>query len=127
MMKGGCDVLRAVHHGSGDGTQWERLKRLDPKLTVVSSESTGQHSLSDVVGASVFAKFVSNVHSTAVAALTEHAGTIQVVLDAPESATIQRFGDTPEQNVNLANAIPLTKAANPTDWRAVPTTRVAAL
>ena len=34
-----CDVLKAAHHGSKRGTQWERLERLEPKLAIVPRAS----------------------------------------------------------------------------------------
>ncbi len=42
-----CQVLRAAHHGSANGTQWERIDRLSPSQVIISSDPASTHDLPD--------------------------------------------------------------------------------
>ncbi|HKJ27069.1 MAG TPA: MBL fold metallo-hydrolase, partial [Anaerolineales bacterium] len=35
LLEDGCQILRTAHHGSSNGTQWERLSRLSPSVMVI--------------------------------------------------------------------------------------------
>ena len=61
LLKDECQVLRAAHHGSQNGTQWERIFRLSPNLVVVSSDPEGKDHLPDLSSTAVFTKFDSTV------------------------------------------------------------------
>jgi len=113
-----ADVLRAAHHGSGNGTQWERLKRLRPDVVVVSSDLADRHRLPDVTGASVFARYTRDGRKPLVT-LTGDTGTIEVIISSNGNTVVNAFGDTRGQNVNLANRVLLTRRTNPTDWKNV--------
>jgi beta-lactamase superfamily II metal-dependent hydrolase len=52
-------VLRSYHHGSKNGTQWERLERLDPSTVIVSSNPESTHELPDLYGSAVFTEYDS--------------------------------------------------------------------
>jgi competence protein ComEC len=119
MMKDGCDILRAAHHGSGNGTQWERLFRLKPDLTVVSSDLSVGHGLPDVTGAAVFARYTLANPILHPVALTGDSGTIEVVVDAVGAVDVHRFGEAHHQYVNLASSSTLDWRSNPTDWKRV--------
>ncbi|MBN1584143.1 MAG: MBL fold metallo-hydrolase, partial [Anaerolineae bacterium] len=57
MLDQDCDVLRAAHHGSRNGVQWERLDRLSPRLVIVSSDYEASHHLPDVIGSVIFLEY----------------------------------------------------------------------
>lgn len=117
---GGCNVLRAAHHGSGNGTQWERLDRLRPSAVIVSSDLTYHHRLPDVAGAAVFARFARpRILPGPLVAITGESGTIELVVDAGGQMEFFRYGDWRDDNVDLNNRIPLTTPTNPTDWKAI--------
>ncbi len=60
LLEGKCQVLRASHHGSKNGTQWERLSRLNPSTIIVSSDPESTHELPDLCGSAVFAEYDSD-------------------------------------------------------------------
>jgi len=115
MMEGGCTVLRAAHHGSKNGTQWEQIDRLDPSRVIVSSDPGSQHHIPDLTGAAVFATFDDQNGRSAF--LTRNTGTIHIRKRPTGGApTYERFDDDPGQDVNLGAGVGLTPAGNPTDW-----------
>jgi len=59
--------------------------------------------------------------------LTRATGTIHLTVNAAGTRTYERFGDLPNENVNLANATPLDEASNPTDWVGLLNVRVSEL
>src|SRR5689334_12986270 len=85
-------VLRAAHHGSGNGTQWERLNRFNPAVVVVSSDLAGRDGLPDVNGASVFARYAVQ-RSSPLVVLTGDAGTVEIVFNATNNLAVNRYGD----------------------------------
>ncbi len=109
-----CHVLRAAHHGSMNGTQWERIDRLNPIELIVSSDPDGRHHLPDIVGAANLAKFDSMDNRMAV--MTRDAGTIHLTVTDTGERNFEYYGEDPADNVNLGAARPLDKHANPTDW-----------
>ena len=113
MLEGTIDILRAAHHGSKNGSQWERLERLEPKLVVVSSDVTGRHNLPDLVGSAVFFEY-DRVDKRAVV-LTRDTGTIKIEVTDPDSHARQivAYGDGPKNNVLPRQEIPLSQ----TNWR----------
>ena len=113
MLEDQIDILRAAHHGSKNGSQWERLERLEPKLVVVSSDVTGRHDLPDLVGSAIFFEY-DRVNARAVA-LTHDTGTIKVEVADPYSHArrIVAYGDAPNDNVLLGQEIQLSE----TDWK----------
>lgn len=125
MMSGRGQVLRAAHHGSGNGTQWERLNRLKPRVVVVSSDLTIGNGLPDVTGASVFARYAQDSRNPLVA-LTGDVGTIEVIVDA-NGVSITSFGDDRFGNVIFGNGVPLTPQNNATNWKTVLINKAVAL
>jgi competence protein ComEC len=115
----GCDILRAAHHGSANGTQWERLSRLAPKVVVVSSDLSAGHRLPDVNGAAAFARYAIRQKPRPLVALTGEAGTVEVEIDAAGHRAIYHYEDGDDDDIDLTNRQPLTLASNPTDWRQV--------
>jgi competence protein ComEC len=113
MLEDKVDILRAAHHGSKNGSQWERLARLEPKLVVVSSDVTGRHDLPDLVGSAVFMEY-EKVKRQPVA-LTRDTGTIKIEVPDPDSHTRRIFalGDKPKDAVLPSQGTDLPQ----TDWQ----------
>jgi competence protein ComEC len=78
-----CAVLKAAHHGSRNGIQWERLARLSPNLVIVSSDPEKGHHLPDVIGSVIFLEYDREVGKNVV--LTRDTGTIKITIDNPSS------------------------------------------
>jgi beta-lactamase superfamily II metal-dependent hydrolase len=125
MLSQGCRVLRAAHHGSPNGTQWERVNRLEPREVFVSSDPGSGHHLPDLTATAIFTKF--NNENGRMAVITRDSGTIHLQVRPNGSRTFRRFGDQPNQNVDLSAGQALTEATNPTDWAALLANRVAGL
>ena len=125
MLSEGCRVLRAAHHGSPNGTQWERVNRLGPREVIVSSDPGSGHHLPDLTATAIFAKFDNDDGQLAV--VTRDSGTIHLRVTRGGTRTFRRFGDQPNQNVDLNDGRALTAASNPTDWAALLADRVAGL
>jgi len=123
MLEKKCDVLKAAHHGSMNGTQWERLDRLSPKLVIVSSDPATDHHLPDLIGSATFLKYDRSKTSRKVA-LTVKTGTIKITVDRPLSSRRRYktvcYGDGPKDR-----AIPQQKHPLPrTDWLTIVQSKV---
>lgn len=125
MMEGSCRVLRAAHHGSQNGTQWERLERLSPSRVIVSSDPGSGHQLPDLSSTAIFTKYDSMDGKMVV--ITRDAGTIHLRVRRSGSYRLWRYDDLPANNVDLNSPIPLTEQSNPTNWLALLNDRVANL
>jgi competence protein ComEC len=115
MLDSPCSVLRAAHHGSPRGTQYERLERLAAEYVIVSSDPESDDHLPDLVGCACFHKYALQ-SSAPVVALTDSTGTIKIDVAANGSYTVHRYGDDTYGNVNFLAPVPLDRAHNPTDW-----------
>lgn len=125
MLEAKCQVLRAAHHGSANGTQWERIDRLNPSCLIVSSDPASTHDLPDLCGAAIFAEFDSG--EGRIAAITKDTGTIRLKITAGGRSTLRMYGELPTQDIDLAAGTPLTELSNPTDWRALLSERIQGL
>jgi competence protein ComEC len=121
MLEDKVDVLRAAHHGSKRGSQWERIERLSPSLVVVSSDPDGHHDLPDVVGGIIFWEFDKRDRHTV--ALTHATGTIRIEVPDPDQhqRDIVAYGEGPEDPVFSGQATQLPV----TDWAALVQGRLA--
>jgi competence protein ComEC len=108
-----CDVLRAAHHGSKRGSQWERLERLQAKLVVVSSDPGGRHKLPDLVGSAIFMEL--GQLGGRKAALTFQTGTIKIEAPASGDFTPSVYGEGPDDDLP---AQPVGRLPD-TDWAAL--------
>ena len=111
-----CDILKSAHHGSCNGTQWERLDRLGPKCVIISSDPSRGHHLPDLVGTSIFSKYEADENNKIVA-LTSATNTIRITVPSGNRYNIVSFDDAYNHNVNLNNARPLTRQNNQSNWR----------
>jgi competence protein ComEC len=112
MLEEKCDVLRASHHGSKRGSQWERVERLSPSLVVVSSDPEGHHHLPDVVGGVIFWEL--DKRSDFTVAMTHATGTIRIVVPDPNQhqRSIEAYGEGPGDPVPAGAPADLPA----TDW-----------
>ncbi len=122
LLEDSCHVLRSAHHGSANGTQWERINRLDPREVIVSSDPDGRHHLPDLTGSAIFAKFDSD--SGRMAVLTHESGTVHLTVKSNGKRSYERFDDAKDDNVDLTTGIALKNSSNPTDWPALLDRRV---
>lgn len=122
MLEDKCQVLRAAHHGSANGTQWERIDRLSPNQLIVSSDPEATHDLPDLCGAAIFAEFDSA--SGRIAAITRDTGTIHLRVTPAGGRRLTMYGDSPTDDIKLTAATSLTQTSNPTDWRALLNDRI---
>ncbi len=121
-----CQVLRSAHHGSANGTQWERVNRLSPRAVFVSSEPDGKDDLPDLTGSAIFAKYDRD-SSQQMVCLTHDTGTVHLSVNSAGTRTFKMCRESKTQNVNLTGAVDLDSTNNPTDWSALLNRRVAAL
>ena len=110
-----CDVLKAAHHGSRRGSQWERLERLSPSLAIVSSDPDSGHELPDLIGSVIFLEY--DKESGRTVALTRETGTIKIVVDNPGSGryTAVSYGEGAKESVDFGAERPVER----TDWATV--------
>jgi competence protein ComEC len=125
LMEGKCQILRAAHHGSPNGTQWERVTRLSPSLVVVSSDPGSGHQLPDLSSTAIFTKF--NNTNNRMAVITRDTGTIHVMVEPSGNRETHRFGDDSSSDVDLTSPILLDEISNPTIWPDLLDDRVASL
>ena len=111
-----CAVLRAAHHGSANGTQLERLDRLEPEHVYVSSDPDGSHELPDLIGCATFLRYSKKAP---VVALTSDTGSIKTEVEPSGRYTAYCFGEGASENVPLGSEQELTAAIKPTDWDAL--------
>jgi len=121
MLEKKCDILKAAHHGSRRGSQWERLERLSPRLVIVSSDPDGSHELPDLIGSVIFLEYDRDEGHTVT--LTRETGTVKIVVDnsATGRFTALSYGERPADPVPFGAARPLL----PTDWAQLVISKVA--
>jgi competence protein ComEC len=118
MLNEKCNILRSAHHGSCNGTQWERIDRMNPKYVIISSDPEKKHHLPDLVGTSIFAKYeVSDISK--VVALTKDTGSLKITVTNGTIDSVQFFGDSYDQNIQNLQGTTITADNNPTDWKSL--------
>lgn len=110
MLEEECNVLKAAHHGSKRGTQFERLERLAPELVIVSSELGGTHDLPDLVGSAIFLEYDKGEDYSV--ALTGETGTIKLSVDAGGYYDVVSYGEGPSELISTHAPGPMPQ----TDW-----------
>ncbi len=119
-----CTVLRTSHHGSANGTQFERLSRLNPGVAIVSSDPNGKDRLPDLIGSATMMRYAKGSRKPLVA-LTHITGTLKIVVRPTGFYKVSAFFDSKKENVDLNNEKKLTKNTNPTNWNDLLQTRLA--
>ena len=116
MLEKKCDVLKAAHHGSRRGSQWERLERLSPRLVIVSSDPSTGHELPDLIGSVIFLEYDKERGHTV--ALTRETGTVKIVVDNPASGrfTALSYGEAADAAVPLGTDAPLPPTVSGAGW-----------
>lgn len=125
MLEDKCQILRTSHHGSSNGTQWERLDRLNPSLVVVSSDPGRGHRLPDLTSSAVFMRYDNS--DTRLVVTTADTGTIHIEVKPNGSRTMRCFNDPANDPVDLSSSAPITAHQNPTDWGALLNQRISEL
>ena len=123
LMEDSCQVLRTAHHGSSNGTQWERIDRLGPRYVIVSSDPNGTHRLPDLASTGVFTKFHHRNQSQS-ALMTNDTGTIHIKNNGSSRAQLVSFGDDSFTNIDLSDSRPITHSTHPTNWIQLLQTRI---
>ncbi len=118
MLADPCSVLRAAHHGSANGTQFERITRLAAEVLIVSSDPNGKDKLPDLIGRATFLRYAESSRKPSVA-LTFNTGTIKIEVEPNGRYDVFHYGEGKSENIPLQNVQPLTQPQNPTDWRAL--------
>jgi len=116
MLADPCSVLRAAHHGSANGTQYERITRLAAEVLIVSSDPNGKDKLPDLIGRATFLRYEES-SSNPLTVLTHDTGTIKIEVNQSGSYDVFHFGEGRNENIPLQNKQPLIKGQNPTDWK----------
>jgi competence protein ComEC len=122
MLEDKCQVLRTSHHGSSNGTQWERLDRLNPSLVIISSDPGRGHMLPDLTSSAVFFRYDNS--NTRIAVTTVDSGTIHLEVKPNGTRTMRCFHEAPDDLINLSASELLTAQKNPTDWSALLNLRI---
>lgn len=118
-------LLRAAHHGSSNGTQWERLVRLAPTMVVISSKPDHDDELPDLASTGVFTKFDHETGQFAV--ITDDSGTIHGEVRPTGHRLFRCCGEPHDVNADLSNTQPLDEINNPTLWVPLLNQRIAQL
>jgi len=114
MMEENCQILRTAHHGSSNGTQWERINRLGARYVLVSSDPAGKNRLPDLASTAVFTKY--NHKSNQSVHITKDTGSIHISSSGTKRPILEMNNESIDGNINLANFKKLTHKANKTDW-----------
>lgn len=118
MLEDPCSVLRSAHHGSANGTQFERLTHLAAEVVIISSDPNGKDKLPDLIGKATFLRYSESPKKPLVA-LTHDTGTIKLDIEPSGRYNVFCYGEQRSQNVPLQNERLLTEDDNPSDWIAL--------
>lgn len=114
LMEENCQVLRTAHHGSSNGTQWERISRFGASYVIISSDPSKGHSLPDLASSAVFAKYNKSTSTSAL--ITKDTGTLAIISNGSAKPKIQSMGENVKSNVDLSKAKNVHHTTNATDW-----------
>jgi competence protein ComEC len=115
MLEKKCKVLKAAHHGSKNGTQWERFWRLEPRFVIVSSEKDGRDHIPDAIGSAILKEYYESYKKPLVI-MTEDTGTVEIEVTPNGSYKVHRFKDPKDENVQFTKRTVLNRGNNPTNW-----------
>jgi competence protein ComEC len=112
MLADPCSVLRSAHHGSANGTQYERITRLAAEYLIVSSDPNGKDKLPDLIGRATFLRYAESSRKP-VTALTHDTGTIKIEVDLNGNYDVFHYGESKKENIPLQNVQPLPRTGTP--------------
>jgi competence protein ComEC len=111
-----CTILRAAHHGSKNGTQWERINHLNPNCTIISSDPNGKDKIPDLIGCSIFREY--NIEKPVY--LTKDTGTIKIEVKKTQTGFSCNLFSFKNQSTNsddfLMSPVKLGGNNYRTDW-----------
>ncbi len=115
MLEETCTVLRSAHHGSANGTQFERIDRLNPRVVIVSSDPDGKDHLPDLIGCTTMLRYHKK-SSDPIVALTHKTGSIKIEVNDKGSRKVYASGEKANENIDLAQFQELKRSNDPTKW-----------
>ena len=124
MLDGNVTVMRSAHHGSANGTQYEALTRVSPRLIIVSSDPGGKDKLPDLIGCAAFRRYRRS-QSGSIVSLTKETGSIYIKVRLTGGSEYYFFEDKRRENVDLNARQPLKRGDDPTDWNTLAQERMA--
>jgi beta-lactamase superfamily II metal-dependent hydrolase len=116
MLDDACNVLRSAHHGSANGTQYERVSRIAAGMVIVSSDPDGKDHLPDLIGSAILMRYAGE-SSNPLVALTNKTGTIKLEVGASPRYRRFFYQEAVETPVPLGRPQRLDNGSNPTNWR----------
>ena len=116
MLEETCTVLRSAHHGSANGTQFERIDRLNPRVVIVSSDPKGKDELPDLIGCATMLRYHKK-SSDPIVALTHSTGSIKIEVNDKGSRKVFSYGETANTNINVNQFKELKRSTDPTKWK----------
>ena len=116
MLKDSCTVLRSAHHGSANGTQFERITRLKPRVVIVSSDPGGKDELPDLIGCTTMLRYHKK-SSNPIVALTHLTGSIKIEVESTGSRKLYYYDELKNDNIDLKREIELKRSTDPTKWK----------
>ncbi len=116
MLEETCTVLRSAHHGSANGTQFERIDRLNPRVVIVSSDPNGKDKLPDLIGCTTMLRYHKK-SSHPIVALTYYTGSIRIEVNDKGSRKVFAYGESTNSNININHFVKLKRSTDPTKWR----------
>lgn len=125
LMEDSCQVLRTAHHGSSNGTQWERISRLGAQFVIVSSDPSGKDRLPDLASSAVFTKY--NHSSSRSVFITKDTGTIHISSTGSSRPVLKSFNEDIDDPIDINSFGNLRHSTNSTDWFELLDSRIANL
>ena len=116
MLEDPCTVLRSAHHGSANGTQFERIARLNPRVVIVSSDPRGKDELPDLIGCTTMLRYHQK-SSNPIVALTDLTGSIKIEVKSTGSRKVFSFGESKNDNIDNSHPEALKRSTDPTKWK----------
>ena len=116
MLEDPCTVLRSAHHGSANGTQFERISRLKPRVVIVSSDPGGKDELPDLIGCTTMLRYHKK-SSNPIVALTHRTGSIKIEVSESGSRKLSYYDDKKNDKINFSKESDLKRSTDPTKWK----------
>jgi len=116
MLEDTCTVLRSAHHGSANGTQFERVNRLNPRVVIVSSDPNGKDHLPDLIGCTTMLRYHKK-SSDPIVALTHSTGSIKIEVNHKGSRKVYSSSEKANEKIDPNQFKELKRSTDPTKWK----------